>query len=303
MDAKRWLRWLGAAGGAGAALLALSLLTERRRLRVVRRTYAVSGLPPDLDSLRVAHLSDLHAGPWVPTSLLAGAVAAANAERPDVVLLTGDYVDLDRTFADVCAEVLGHLRAPHGVYAVLGNHDHEAGAERMVAALQARGITVLPNRAVPLGQGPTHLWVVGLDDTVSHRGDLREALAEVAPGDPVVLLSHSPDLVYRAADHGITLVLAGHTHGGQLRVPGMAFVYSPSRFGPHLVGGSIRVGRTRMYVSHGLGVNTLPIRFRCPPEVGLYTLVRPAREPAAACGRGSAPDAGSADAEIEWPCD
>jgi len=181
MDAKRWLRWLGAAGGAGAALLALSLLTERRRLRVVRRTYAVSGLPPDLDSLRVAHLSDLHAGPWVPTSLLAGAVAAANAERPDVVLLTGDYVDLDRTFADVCAEVLGHLRAPHGVYAVLGNHDHEAGAERMVAALQARGITVLPNRAVPLGQGPTHLWVVGLDDTVSHRGDLREALAEVAP--------------------------------------------------------------------------------------------------------------------------
>ena len=276
MDAKGLLRWVGVAGGAGAALLAAHLLTERRRLRIVRRTYAVEGLPRDLNGLRVAHLSDLHAGPWVSTSFLMRAVTAANAERPDIALLTGDYVDLDGGFAEACASVLGQLRAPLGTYAVLGNHDHEIGAAQITAALQADGITVLCNRAVPLGQGPEHLWVAGLDDTVSHRGELREALAAVAPGEPIVLLSHSPDLIYRAADHGISLVLAGHTHGGQFCLPGLDFMYSPSRFGPRLVGGPIRAGRARLYVSRGLGVNTLPFRFRCRPEVGLYTLIRPA---------------------------
>ncbi len=283
---KRWLIAGGAA--AGAVAFGYELFTGRRRVEVTRRTYAVAGLPSDLDGLRLAHLSDLHVGPWTSIEFLERVVALTNAETPDLVTITGDYVDLDGSSAGPCAEALRGLRAPLGVFGILGNHDFEEGPAEIAAAVAARGIQVLRNRSVPLGEGPRHLWIVGLDDTVSHRGDLKVALAGVPPGEPVVLLSHSPDLIYRAADLGISLVLAGHTHGGQVRLPCLAHVYSPSRYGPRLVAGCYRDGQTRMVVNRGIGVTTFPVRFRCRPEVGLYSLVAPVTD-AGATGRSPLP--------------
>ncbi len=273
MDRRDLWQWLAVgAGFAAGAALAHRLLTERTRLTVTRAVFGIRRLPPDLEGLRIAHLSDLHAGPHTPPEYLREAMAMANRLEPDIVFMTGDYVDHREGDLPGCLDALARLSAPLGVYGVLGNHDHEVGADAMTEALTSVGVRVLRNANVALGSGPTHLWLAGLDDTTGYRGDFCAALAGIPPGEPVVLLSHIPDVLGKASDEGIDVVLAGHTHGGQVLIPGIGAPHAPVRLGAELLAGGRRMGHSRVQVSRGIGTTALPIRFDCPPEIGLFTL-------------------------------
>jgi len=273
MDRKDVLKWLSAgAGFAAGAALTYRLLTERHRLTVTRAVFGIRNLPADLEGLRIAHLSDLHAGPHTPVGFLREAVAMANRLEPDVVLMTGDYADHRAGDLPACTEVLSGLTAPLGVFGALGNHDHEVGVAPTIEALTAAGVKVLRNSNAPLGVGPTHLWIAGLDDTTGYRGDFCAALAGIPAGEPIVLLSHIPDVLAKASDEDIDLILAGHTHGGQVLIPGIGAPHAPVRLGAELLAGGRRMGHSRIQVSRGIGTTVWPIRYDCPPEIGLFTL-------------------------------
>ncbi len=265
--------WL-AAGGAGAAagaVLVHRLLTERWRLTVSRATYGIRDLPPELEGMVLVHLSDFHFSPWNPIDFLARAVELANRQKPDVIVLTGDYADEDNADLGACAEVLGRLSAPLGVFAVLGNHDYDVGADETVQALSTAGIVVLRNERAALGDGERHLWLVGLDDTATHREEFAASFEGIPAGEPAILLSHSPDLLARAADMGAEIVLSGHTHGGQVWLPVVGAPHAPS-LSPRYTAGTTRLLNTRMHVSRGIGTTLHPVRLNCPPEIGVLTL-------------------------------
>lgn len=270
--------WLaaGAAGAAAGAAVVHRLLTERWQLTVSRATYGISNLPPDLEGMTLVHLSDFHFSPWNPIDFLRRTVELAKRQKPDVIVLTGDYADEDDADLGACAEILGELSAPLGVYAVLGNHDHDVGADETAEALSAAGIVVLRNEKVALGDGERHLWLAGLDDTATHREEFSAVFGGIPSGEPVILLSHSPDLLPRAADADVEVVLAGHTHGGQVRLPLVGAPHAPS-LSPKYTGGTTRRYSTRMHVSRGIGTTLFPVRFNCPPEVGVLTLRRAIR--------------------------
>ncbi|MGQ9730484.1 MAG: metallophosphoesterase [Candidatus Zipacnadales bacterium] len=279
MDRNKFLPWLLAGTGLGVgAAVAYRLLTERWHFTVTRAIYGIRNLPPDLDGLVVAHLTDFHAGACTPIELIRKAVSLTNRLKPDVILLTGDYVDDFEEDLPLVAEAFVHFKAPYGVYAVLGNHDYCVSADAVEAALKAANITVLRNASHRLGRGPQHLWIVGLDDTAGYWGDFPAAFDGVPGDEPVILLSHVPDVLPRAESLGVELILAGHTHGGQVQIPAVGAPHAPVRLSARFVAGSRRAGHTRLHVNRGIGMTVLPIRLNCPPEIGLHTLypiVRP----------------------------
>jgi predicted MPP superfamily phosphohydrolase len=279
--------WLvaGAAGAAAGAALVHRLLTERWRLTVSRATHGIKNLPPDLEGLVLVHLSDFHFSSYNPIDFLRKTVQLANRQKPDAIVLTGDYADKDNADLAMCAGVLGELSAPLGVYAVLGNHDYDVGAEETVEALGSVGIRVLRNEKVALGERDGRLWLVGLDDTATHREEFSAAFEGIPADEPVILLSHSPDLLDRSAEMGVEIVLSGHTHGGQVRLPLIGAPHAPS-LEPVRPAGTGRRANTRIHVSRGIGTTMYPIRFNCPPEVGVLTLRRAMR-----CGGAVSADA------------
>jgi predicted MPP superfamily phosphohydrolase len=266
------LGFLGGAAAGAAAALTYRLLTERWEVTVTRATFGVRNLPTDLEGLTLAHLTDFHCGPLVPKEFVEDVVRRTNLLKPDLVVLTGDYVDEDMTNLTECAAALGKLAAPLGVYAVLGNHDYEVGAEEVAQALAAQGMNLLRNARTALGRGERKLWLVGLDDTAGHREEFRETLAGIPADEPIVMLSHSPDLLNRSADVGVELILSGHTHGGQVRLPGIGAPHAPSMVTTRFAVSHVRRRHTRLYVGRGVGMTVLPVRLNCPPEIGLFTL-------------------------------
>ena len=271
-------RALGVAAGAllgGLVIWATAI--EPRRLRVREVSLRLPLWPPRLDGLRVALVADLHAGgPHVRERDLRRVVARVNAARPDLVALLGDYVDpsvaLGRRIAParVAAE-LAELRAPLGVVAVLGNHDWEHEGARVPRALGDAGIVVLEDEAVRLGEGAPGVWLTGLADARFRSPDVRRALASVPDDAVVLLLAHDPDLFPLVPDR-VALTLAGHTHGGQIDVPGLRARAIPSRFGTRYAGGHVEEGGRHLYVSRGIGESGVPIRFLAPPEVVILSL-------------------------------
>lgn len=220
-------------------------------------------------------LSDLHAGmPHAGPRAVERAVAALNREAPDLVCLLGDYLDRKAPFSRaidprVIAERLGALRAPLGMLAVLGNQDWYAGGRPIAAALQAAGIPVLEDGARRVAAG---LWVAGVGDQRTRGSDLEQALREVPDDDAVLLLSHDPD-VFPAVPPRVALTLSGHTHGGQVNVPGLP-LRLPSRFGQRYASGHVVEGGRQLYVTSGTGTSGLPLRLRRPPEVVMLRLRR-----------------------------
>jgi hypothetical protein len=246
-------------------------------LQLERVRVPVEGLSPALDGLRIVQLSDLHLSPNTSLVFIEQAVAAANALRPDLVVLTGDYVSGRAAGIEDLAPVLGHLKAPLGVYAVLGNHDLWTDAGCVVSALIAAGLSVLVNQGRVVHRGGAALYIAGLDDGWSGRPDLPRAMQAHLPGAPTVLLLHEPDLAkYVAQDTRITLQLSGHSHGGQVRLP---FIGAPVL--PHLGRvydmGLYRVNRMWLYTNRGVGVAGLRVRFNCRPEITELTLTHPDR--------------------------
>jgi predicted MPP superfamily phosphohydrolase len=292
----------GRSAAAGAAVAALAaagiawrgLWHEPRSQRVRTLELVLPAWPAGLDGLRVALVSDLHAGaPHVGEARVERVVAAVREERPDLVLLLGDYVDLDVRFASAVApeavgERLGALEAPLGVLAVLGNHDWRHDGPRVAAALRDAGIPVLENEAVRTGDA---LWVAGVADTRHRRPDMAGALREVPDGAPVILMSHDPDL-FPQVPARVALTVSGHLHGGQVGVPLIRRPFLPSRFGERYARGHKVEGGRHLFVTAGLGTTGWPVRLLAPPEIVVLRLrpaAAPPRAPGARPRRGRAP--------------
>lgn len=264
---------------AGAAVIGWSVWFAPRRVVVRRRTLRLPHWPAELAGLRVAVLTDLHAGaPHVGEDKVARLVEDVNRARPDLVVLLGDYVDPTVAFGttvspEAVAVRLGQLRAPLGVIAVLGNHDWLHAGERMRRALRDAGVTVLENDAVAVREA---LWVAGVGAESERRADPAAAVAGVPAGNAILLLSHNPDTFVRVPDR-VGLTLSGHTHAGQVALPYLRARYIPSRFGERFAQGHIVERGRHLFVSAGIGTSRLPVRFLAPPEIVVLRL-KPRRE-------------------------
>jgi predicted MPP superfamily phosphohydrolase len=249
---------------------ARSALTERYRLTIEHHQIYLRRLPKALDGFRIVQLSDIHHSPFTSREQIERAVRTASTLQPDIVALTGDYISKEREYAAPCAELLGKLRARHGVFAVLGNHDHWTDAALITDLFRAEGITVLINQGMRFEKNGAAFWLAGVDDIMVGMDDLPLALAGSRADEMKLLLAHNPIILRRAAREGVDLVLSGHTHGGQVSLrPEKGASARPRR---RLLKGLAHQNETQIYVSRGLGTVVLPVRFGCPPEVSLLEL-------------------------------
>lgn len=251
------------------------------RIAVTRHRIIVPGLGPGVGALRLVQISDLHIGNGLEGARLADAVARVNALDPDVIVITGDLFDFDPIANEACASPLGDLSAPLGVYAVLGNHDYHAGFDRVARAMSAvaPGIKLLRDDFVRLAT-PEPCYLAGVDDPGCDWAarDIElpalETLAARLPDDgPALLLVHRPEVYPQADRLGFSLVLAGHTHGGQVALPGPGRHLNPARLISRFDRGIYRGERSTLYVNRGLGVAGPSFRLNCPREIAAIELV------------------------------
>lgn len=267
------------AGGLGATAGALVMLhgywRGHRKLIIERRTLSFPALPPALAGLRLVHLSDLHVGPLTDRHALAHALACVNALEADVICVTGDVVDSRKTEIAAWLPLLATLRARFGVFAILGNHDRESGAERVATALtDGTDWQLLRDTMAVVEVDGARLHLLGLEDRprVSLTEQLPNLLARVPPGDFAVLLAHHPDAFDEAAAAAVPLTLAGHTHGGQLAVPGLPQLnVARLLISPRSIGWFRQDGQY-LHVSTGLGVSGQRVRVCVPCEITEITL-------------------------------
>jgi uncharacterized protein len=255
-----------AASGIGAVTGSAAYgFYERGALQLLTVDVPVSGLPAELSGLRIGLVTDVHRSRWVSADDVAAAVALTMSARPDLIVLGGDYVTWgDRQYVDAAAESLSGLAAPLGVFAILGNHDDD---HDMPAALAKQQVQVLRDARTRVAIGTAAIELVGIRFWTKRQADIA-ALTKDAK-DPVVLLAHDPRRLTEAAALNVPLVLSGHTHGGQVVLPGAGAI--AARKFP-VVSGLARSGRTTLFVSRGVGTVYVPIRLNCPPEVVLLTL-------------------------------
>ncbi len=274
-----FLALCGATPLSGAGVY--GIYVEPERLRVARYTVPVADLPPALDGLRMVHVSDTHYGPFVTARYLREVMARINALTPDLIVLTGDYVHKTPRAIGSGIGILRELHATLGVVAVLGNHEHWEGVEACRERFREVGIPLLDNRRCFLTkQGIVDeervgesLCLAGVGDLWEGQPSLKAALDGVAPGIPRLLLSHNPDFAEAGNDgYRVDLMLSGHTHGGQVRLPIIGAPCVPSRFGEKYAGGLCHGPWCPVLVSRGVGLAGLPIRLGVPPEIGLIQL-------------------------------
>ena len=269
----RWLIVVSVALLAGLAVVAFGYSEATQAPRVVVYRIDDPRWPAARRPLRIVLLSDIHvAGPDMPVARLRRIVAQANALKPDLVALTGDYVSDKKlrtaTIPSAAAVApFAGLKAPLGVHAVLGNHDHMRDGPAMAAALERAGVTLLSNRSIDVGP----VVVAGVDDLVTGHADLAAALAGVGGTRPVILLSHSPDL-FPEVDARVAVTLAGHTHAGQIAPPLIGPIFTASRYGRRYAHGHVVERGRHLVVSAGLGTSILPLRIGAPPEILLVEL-------------------------------
>jgi predicted MPP superfamily phosphohydrolase len=271
--------------GAGAAGLCVTLDSNRHgrhAFEIVHRTFPIANLPEAFQNFRIVQMSDIHLKEFTETWFLEEMVRQVNALKPELVLLTGDFVTrapLPITSAwqaaGVCAEILTGLTTPQR-YAILGNHDVAVGATKVAAPLVAHGTPVLANSYVPLERGADRIWLCGLDDVENGAPDPDLAIP-ADPRAPVIFLCHEPDYVDHILHHprfrSIDVMLSGHSHGGQIRLPLVGPLILPP-LGKKYPEGLYRFGHMQMYVNRGIGTVGLPLRLNCPAELTCITLVR-----------------------------
>jgi predicted MPP superfamily phosphohydrolase len=262
---------------AGLALGVWAFGIEPGRLVTSESTIALPQWPAAFRQLRLAVISDLHAGaPHITPRQLERIVATTNAARPELVLLLGDFVTQDvlgGTFIppETLAEKLKDLRASLGVVAVLGNHDWRYDGQRIRRALEQAGIRVLENEVMTVTRQGGALWLAGLSDYWMGRPDIPGTLGKITDDAPVIALTHNPDLFPRVPAR-VSLTLAGHTHGGQVNLPFVGRLIVPSDFGQRFARGHVQEEGRHLFVTSGIGTSILPVRFRVPPEIAIVTL-------------------------------
>jgi len=243
---------------------AASLSLERVEIKLPR-------LPKKLDGFKVIHLSDIHHSPFTGLDHIERTVKIANRLKPDMFVLTGDYVSHDAKYIGPVAEVLGRLEAEFGTHACLGNHDHWTDAEHVTRSLKDAGIQVLINEGHRFEARGASIWLAGVDDHMVGKTDLPAALKGSFPDEFKLLLAHNPIIFRKAVRAAIDLTLSGHTHGGQVKVRTRT---PKDRLIPRrrLSAGLHQRKDSHIYITRGIGTVVLPVRYQCPPEISLLEL-------------------------------
>jgi predicted MPP superfamily phosphohydrolase len=250
---------------------------EPNRLVVNEVSLPITEVDARFGNLKVALISDLHVGSsWVDLKKLHDVVAKTNAVKPDLILLAGDFVAesvIGGHFLDAesIAAELGNLSAPLGTFAVLGNHDWVYDGKRVTTALTSVGIHVIENGAVRINRDGKHIWLLGIADAWTRKPDFSKALAEVTDDAPVMAFTHNPD-IFPNAPQRVLLMLAGHTHGGQVNLPFVGRLVVPSKYNQRYAIGHVVENGRHLYVSPGVGTSVFPVRFRVPPEITVLDL-------------------------------
>lgn len=263
---------------AGLGLSGYGIWSAERLPVVTRRTLFFPDLPPGLDGIRIAHLSDVHAGIHMEREKMEAIVAQTNALRPDLICQTGDMIDIAATYIPDYVRAFRELRAPLGVVTVLGNHDRYTGEEAVIRGVREAGQAFVQNGSHVVERNGTPLALVGIDDPRNWRADDPQdaevgiALRRSPPDVFKILLAHRPGAFDGAAPRGVPLTLAGHIHGGQIYLPVIG--WSAGRLITKYVMGHFRQGSSQLYVSRGIGVVGVPIRVFVPPEIALLELRR-----------------------------
>ncbi|PYO97398.1 MAG: hypothetical protein DMD60_07130 [Gemmatimonadetes bacterium] len=264
--------------GAGTALSAYGIWSAYRLPRVTRRTLGFPDLPPGLDGLKLLHLSDLHAGMHLGEEVMQEIVAQANQLRPDLIVQTGDMIDISRSYIPPYVRAFRDLSAPLGVVTVLGNHDRYTGEDEVIRGCRDAGQVFVQNGCHVIERNGAVLALLGIDDPHSwsadnpQQADVDAALRAAPPDAFHVLLAHRPGAWDTAAPRGIPLTLAGHIHGGQFYLPLIG--WSAGSLITKYVMGHFQRGNSQLYVSRGIGVVGVPIRVFAPPEIELFELRR-----------------------------
>jgi predicted MPP superfamily phosphohydrolase len=259
---------------AVAATSAYASLIEPYHYWISETDVFIRDLPERFENFRITQLTDIHHSRILGIDHVRQVVALAQQTRPDLFVLTGDYTTTYRRFIEPCAEALGGLNAPEGVWAVLGNHDHYTDPELTTRALRRRHIEVLDNASTRLQRGPDSLQISGIDDWTWNATDWQRAFTGLSATIPTILLSHQPSVLDFEQTKSVALILSGHTHGGQVRLPGLG---APARFATKDLKydrGLFRSGETQLYVSSGTGVIGLPLRLGVRPEIAVLRLKR-----------------------------
>jgi len=266
---------LSAASAAGMALYAGEI--SRHELSVEEHTVHLTRLPDAFRGMRIVQVSDFHYAEFTEAWFLREMVRRINQLRADMVVLTGDFVSFGpmpkswaRRWMPACAAILSGIACPLR-YASLGNHDYSVGVRYVAAPLREHGIPVLINSSQALERDGQRVWLAGLGSVCEFGADPDRAIPRAVSQEPVILLAHEPDILPDMARYNVDLMLSGHTHGGQVRIPFLPPIHLPP-YGHRYVEGWFRSGPTQMYVNRGIGTTGVPFRLRCPPEITVITL-------------------------------
>jgi len=251
------------------SIVARYALAEANTLTTEKIIIALKHLPKNLNGFRIVHLSDIHHSPFTSLEHITRAVEIANSLKPDMFVLTGDFVSHESDYIAPMAKVMGTLKSEFGTFACLGNHDHWTDADLVTNSLRGENITVLINEGFRFAARGASFWLCGVDDYMVGRTDLRSALRGSFPDEMKILLAHNPKILYRAARASVDLMLSGHTHGGQVKIRNEEKRILPRR---KFASGLYRRKDTQVYITRGIGTVVLPVRFGCPPEVSLIEL-------------------------------
>ena len=291
---RRWLQWSAwLLAGAFLSLCVWGFVWEPSQLVERDHVLRLPGWTPECDGLRIDVLADIHTGsPHNGVGKLDLIVETVAQGDADVVLLAGDYVILsvfmgEYISADVVAQHLRPLTARKPVYGVLGNHDWWKDGKQVAASMSAAGVAMVDNRSQLVSVRGCEFWLAGIGDLWVGMPDIAAAFSGIPDdGRPVVALTHNPDLFPRVPTRS-TLLVAGHTHGGQVTLPLLGRVVDPSKLGDRYASGHVEEGGEHVFVSPGIGTSILPVRFGIPPEISRLTLLRrvPLMQPAPAAAR------------------
>jgi predicted MPP superfamily phosphohydrolase len=244
-------------------------IDEASSLSLEKVPIELSRLPKKLSGFKIIHLSDIHHSPFTNLEHIERAVKVANRLKPDMFILTGDYVSHEKKYIAPVAKVLGNLKAEYGTYACLGNHDHWTDPDLVVKKFSDVGIQMLVNQGFRFEARGGSFWLAGVDDHMVGKTDLAAALKGSFPDEMKLLLAHNPLIFRQATRLGVDLTLSGHTHGGQVNVRDPEKrVLRRRKLSSGLHG---RKG-SQIYITRGIGTVVLPIRYQCPPEISLLEL-------------------------------
>jgi hypothetical protein len=251
---------------------------EPNRLVLHQETIEVDNWPGELSGLRIALIADLHTdNRFINEKKLQKIVELTNAQNPDLIVLLGDYIQGGRQESayrvepEVTAAQLKNLRAPLGVYGVLGNHDWWYNGEKVRHAFENEGIPILEDEVKELSWHGKSFWLAGLADLWTRPQHVAPTIAKAPPGSTLIALTHNPD-IFPTLPQSVPLLLAAHTHGGQVNIPLIGTPIVPSRFGPKYTAGHIFENGHNMFVTTGIGTSIMRVRFRVPPEVVILTV-------------------------------